>query len=82
MSNKKPDWAFKVKNFGNDSLCRDVQELKKVLEQKHRGESVSIVFQKPPNGLLTTLFVDVSTEGEITNSYGNNETINLDDLLG
>lgn len=82
MSKRKPEWAYKVKNFGDDSECRDLDELKLVLRERYLGKSISIVFPTQPNGILKTIFADVSSNEDISASYGKKETINLDDLKG
>lgn len=68
---------IRIRNFGNDKMCADVSELmSSILE--YRGKSVSIDDTRPGGKLI---FVDVSETGEVRNSYGANEPIDLATVL-
>lgn len=69
---------FRVRNFGNDAECSSIEELRNCLASKYAGQSISIVYSNPIGGMKKTLFVDVSTDGSLTESYGMQKTVDLE----
>ncbi len=76
------NFTFKIKNFGNDKECDSVSELLSVIDSEFRGRSISIVFPTEPHGMIKTVFVDVSDDGDLTYSYGNQKKFSLQVLEG
>ncbi|WP_214655752.1 hypothetical protein, partial [Vibrio anguillarum] len=70
---------FTVRNFGNDTQCATVPDLKKALS-KYAGLDVSIQYRKP-SGLLDVKFVSVANDGAILSTY-TNEPFEFNSLLG
>ncbi|MDW2323212.1 hypothetical protein R7127_23380 [Vibrio sp. 1159] len=70
---------FKIADFGNDTECANGEELMASLRGKYAGKSVSIHYRRN-SGITWTKFVDVSTEGHVTDSYKGND-FNLADVL-
>ena len=62
--------VLKLKDFGHDRELSSVEELKETLIRDYQGQSVSIVYATRPHGMLRTVFVDVSADGTVTESYG------------
>lgn len=69
---------FRIRNFGNDVECADLSALA-VAIQRYRGKSVSIIDLRADG---TTLYVDVSETGVLTESYGQHETVDLASRFG
>ena len=61
--------SYKVKNFGNDSVCSTREELRAVLKKKYAGKSVAIHTPRP-SGVDKVDYVDVSDSGEVSFSFG------------
>lgn len=80
MSEPGKEFAFKVKNFGNEFECSSFSELMSVLDSQFRGKSVSIVFPVLPSGMLNTVFVDVKSDGSVYLSYGNQRKLTPQDV--
>jgi len=59
---------FKIVNFGNDSHCKNAQEVLGTLIDDYMGQSVSVIISMP-SGIKHTLFVDVDMQGKVTDSY-------------
>lgn len=71
---------IKVKNFGNDESFRDFSELQQSLSEHYKGKHVSIVFPMKPSGLMKTVFVSISEDGQVRKSYGSEALIDFDSL--
>lgn len=69
---------FRIRNFGNDVECADLSALS-VAIQRYYGKSVSIVDLR--NG-GTTLYVDVSDTGDLTESYGQHGKVDIASRFG
>lgn len=57
-----------VKNFGDDTVCNDVSELRKALTEKYKDMSVSII-SKSPSGLRKPTLVDVQSNGKLVGTH-------------
>lgn len=69
---------LKIKAFGRDREFTSVQALKNALAQEYRGQSVSIVYAAKPRGLLRAIFVDVSGDGKVNESYGSRRVVDFE----
>ncbi len=56
-----------IKNFGNDSICQSIDELRNVLTEKYAGLSVSLV------NCGFFMLVDVLENGTVIDSYKGTE---------
>lgn len=63
-----------IRNFGNDTNCQSVEELKEALTNKYAGLSVSVVTS---SGIG---FVDVQKDGTLIDSY-KQTSIAIDNLF-
>ncbi len=70
---------FEIKDFGNNIKLDDPKEVIEVLSTQYVGKSVSIVIDKK-SGIKHTLYVDVSNQGALTDSYTDKD-ISSDSLL-
>lgn len=68
---------IRIRNFGNDKHCKDVAEVLAEI-QAYKGKSVTVQDTRKGG---KSLFVDVLESGEIRNSYGANELIDLASFL-
>ena len=57
-----------IRNFGNDTVCNTIGELKETLANKYAGMSVSL--QYLDNSSYAIDYIDVSDFGAVTYSYG------------
>lgn len=57
-----------IKNFGNDTLCQTVSELKKNLEEQHLNSHVSII-SPTPSGIGKITFISILGDGSIIGTY-------------
>lgn len=69
---------LKIKNFGKDLSFGSVEELKDALVNEFKGKDTSVVFRTKPNGMLATVFVSVSEDGVIRESYGEESVVDFD----
>ncbi|MFC5079575.1 hypothetical protein VTH8203_01359 [Vibrio thalassae] len=60
---------FLIRDYGNDTPCKSIVELKSQLAALYPNQSVSIQYARP-SGIETVDFVDVSDSGVVTESYG------------
>lgn len=67
MSNKVAG-VFEIKNFGNNRVVDTIEQAEAVLSSDYRGKHVSLQFKKK-NGMLTSVFVSVTEQGEILHTY-------------
>lgn len=72
---------FQVRNFGNDASCGSIEELRSVLVERYTGMSVSIAFPSAKTGIKKTLFVDVDSNGNLCESYGQMVEVNFGEIL-
>lgn len=70
---------FLIRDFGNDTECASIAELKEVLADKYTDNSVSIQYKRP-SGMTNVKFVDVSKDGQVTDSYGDEAPFDYDAL--
>ena len=63
---------FTVRDFGNDRGYGTVDDLMRGLEKHYAGRSVAIHVMTPKYGMTRPLFVDVSSDGELFETYGKN----------
>ncbi|MCG3741183.1 hypothetical protein [Vibrio cincinnatiensis] len=70
---------FSIRNFGNDTTCVSVLDLKEKLVSKYAGFSVSIQY-RTKIGMLKVVHVDVSHDGHITETYGDQKCFDFDSL--
>lgn len=59
---------YRIRNFGNDRDYEDVDELIHGLRNHYAGDSVAIHIRNR-RGMLMCMFVDVTDQGEILESY-------------
>ena len=71
--------TFKIKNFGKDEVFDSVQALEAVLSTKYKGMHVSIIYPSKL-GLLSTVFVSVNNDGEVYESYGNEDKVDFSQM--
>lgn len=60
--------AILIKNFGNDTICNSVDELRKALLTKYKDTSVTIV-STSLSGIQQQNYVDVQSDGSLLGSY-------------
>lgn len=71
---------FTIRDFGNDTQCASIAELKEALATKYADNSVSIQYKRP-SGMVNVKFVDVSKCGQVvTDSYGEEGLFDYDGL--
>lgn len=73
------DAVFKIKSFGNDKLCRDINELVDTLMNEYRDQSVSVLYKKRDTGMTRIVFVDVEAT-QIRYSYGDGSVVDFQEL--
>lgn len=69
---------LKIKDYSRSKYFNSVLELKTVLEHDYLGRHVAIHY-KTLTGFIQVLFVSVSDDGIITDSYKSNE-IDFDEI--
>lgn len=72
---------YRIRCFGNDAACDSVEDLQRVLSSEYAGQSVSVVYPSQKTGMKMTLFVDVGTDGALSESYGSGEAISLSERI-
>lgn len=60
--------AIVIKNFGNDTTCKNETQLKQALLTKYTSTSVTII-STLPSGIKKSLFVDVQSNGTLIGTY-------------
>lgn len=68
---------FHIRNFGNDVICGDVEELKRSIA-RYAGNSVSVVDMRLGG---TIHYLDVSAAGTVSESYGRCRPVDLQALV-
>ena len=66
------DTPYMIRNFGNNTLCANVDELKEKLQSDYLGLDVSIHSKTPVYKMINTFFVSIDKNGVINNSHNNN----------
>ncbi|MBD3821646.1 MAG: hypothetical protein IE914_05245 [Thiotrichales bacterium] len=61
-----------IRNFKNRLVCKNLAEAKKKMVDEFRGVSVAVHWTKP-NGMVRSIFVDVTNNGLIIDSYPSNK---------
>jgi hypothetical protein len=61
--------TFCVRDFGNDREYDDVGELMVGLREHYAGRSVAVHVRTPRHGMLHAMFIDVSAEGVLLETY-------------
>lgn len=62
------EYRFKVRNFGNDTVCGSIEALMATLAKEYANESVSIQYRTKATGMIQVVFVDVEPDA-IRHSY-------------
>ena len=60
--------AVLIRDFGNDTECNNISELKEALISKYQNMSVSIVYKKQ-TGIKTINLVDVQKNGTLIGTH-------------
>ncbi len=68
---------FKIKDFGQDRVVGSFPMLLSVLSSEYKGKSVGVVYKKS-SGIAAALYVSVSADGVIRESYGSESEITAD----
>lgn len=68
---------FKIKDFGQDRLVGTFPALLAVLSKEYKGKSVGVMYKKS-SGISAALYVSVSADGVIRESYGSESEITAD----
>jgi len=61
--------VLKIKNWGDDLEVSTVEELRQALVERYKGKHVSICYKTAPFGMSATVFVSVSNEGHLSDTY-------------
>jgi len=61
--------TFCVRNFGNDREYDNVNELMIGLREHYAGQSIAVHVRGRRSGMLQAMFIDVSDDGELFESY-------------
>lgn len=69
---------FKIKDFGQDREVSTFGALLDVLRSDYKGKSVSVMYKRA-SGLSAVIYVTVSGDGVIRESYGDQHVITADD---
>jgi hypothetical protein len=71
---------FLIRDYGKKEGCRTIEQVQEILRTKFAGRSVSVQYPTKPHGMVATLFVDVRQDGEIVESYGENASVDFDEI--
>ena len=61
--------TYCVRNFGNDREYDDVYALMVGLREHYAGRSIAVHVRRRRTGMLHAMFIDVSEQGELFESY-------------
>tara|TARA_R110001583_G_scaffold18738_7_gene74241 strand:+ start:1137 stop:1379 length:243 start_codon:yes stop_codon:yes gene_type:complete len=78
MVNKTNALPFRVRELGREDLFFTTPcETTKYLSTERRGNHVSVCRNDTASGLTRTLFVSVGDQGELVETYGNQDPVTL-----
>lgn len=61
---------LKIRNFGNDQLCDDLDDVFRTLSKRYKGKSVAVEVVGAESGMSMSFFIDVDEDGAVSESYG------------
>lgn len=70
------EMPFKIVAFGNDALCRDVEELEHRLMSEYQNRSVAIHYRTASTGIIGMVFVNVESDA-VRETYGERSVVDF-----
>ncbi|MBZ9574575.1 hypothetical protein [Modicisalibacter sp. MOD 31.J] len=71
---------FTIRSFGQRRHCETAATLHGALASEYRGRSVAVQF-RTPRGLKRSVFVDVTEDGLIVESYGERRAVDFEQCV-
>lgn len=75
-----PEYPYMIRNFGNDTLCENIEHLRSTLVSSYIDKDVTIHAKSGKSQLVSTYYISIDINGNITNTYGTEDTFNFKKL--